>query len=342
MSAPFLAVIQQGMTRYVMPIMVTVANLSNLLSIILFSQRHHRKSSCSIYLIFAATCSIISINWALIPSIKTLNSPPDLFSQFLVLCRLRGYILQVANNLFRTFLILACADRFAMSSVRVGIRSWATVKIAWRTVVVVTVAWLFIASHILIWETIEKSKCSAFGAYATFYTTYILIVIFTPLCLMSFFAFLTLRNMKRLHLRVCPANGERTSRAGQMKRRDTDFLKMVLAEVFVYLILTSPYPIVFLYTTVTANVLNKSATRLQIESFVSFFSNSFLQYLNSGASFFIYMSTSRSFRYQVKQLLLTCGRSIRADSTTSHVAIQRELVQRMATQRISQRQNQAF
>jgi hypothetical protein len=238
MSAPVLAVIQQGLTRYGMPIMVTVANLSNILSIIIFSQRHHRKSSCSIYLIFAAVCSIVSINWALIPTIKTLNNPPDVFSQSLVLCRLRGYILQVANNLFRTFLILACADRFAMSSVRVGIRSWATVKIAWRTVIVAIVVWLFIASHILIWETIENSKCSAFGSYATFYTTYIFIVIFTPLGLMSLFAFLTLRNMKRLRLRVQPANREHTTGVGQMRRRDSDLLKMVIAEVLVYLILT--------------------------------------------------------------------------------------------------------
>lgn len=128
MSAPFLSVIQQGMTRYGMSIMVTTANLSNLLSISIFSQRHHRKSSCSIYLIFAAISAIVSINWALIPGIKALNNPPDLFSQYLILCRLRGYILQVSNNLFRTFLVLACADRFAMSSSRVQIRSWATTK----------------------------------------------------------------------------------------------------------------------------------------------------------------------------------------------------------------------
>ncbi|CAF5026989.1 unnamed protein product, partial [Rotaria sp. Silwood1] len=136
MSAPVLTVIQQEITRYIMPIMVTVATLSNLCSIIIFSKRHHRKSSCSLYLIFAATSTIVSINWAVIPIIKALNSPPDLFSQSLFLCRLKGYILQVANNLYRAFLILACADRFAMSSSNIRIRAWATRKVAWRTVAV--------------------------------------------------------------------------------------------------------------------------------------------------------------------------------------------------------------
>ncbi|CAF0800178.1 unnamed protein product [Adineta steineri] len=335
MSAPFLAIIQQGMTRYIMPIMITVANLSNILSIIIFSRRHHRKSSCSIYLSFAAASAIVSVNWALIPGIKALNNPPDVFSQFLVLCRLRGYILQVANNLFRTFLVLACADRSAMSSSHVSIRSWATTKIAWRTVIVVIIAWLCIPSHLLIWETIENSKCSAFGTYVTFYTTYTFIIIFTPLCLISLFGFLTLRNMKRLRRRVQSVNGQPTITQGQMKKRDSDFVKMILAEVFVYLILTSAYPIVFLYTTVTANTLNKSATRLQIESFISFFSNSFLQYLNSGASFFIYMPTCHAFRSEVKQFILTGGRSSVIDSSIPRITTQRELVQRKTTQNIS-------
>lgn len=78
----------------------------------------------------------------------------------------------------------------------------------------VVIAWLCIASHILIWETIEKSKCSAFGTYTTFYTIYLLTVIFTPPCLMSFFGFLTVRNMKQQRRRLQPMNAEHTSIPG--------------------------------------------------------------------------------------------------------------------------------
>jgi hypothetical protein len=82
MSAPILATIQQGITRYGMPIMITIANLSNLFSIVIFLQKHHRASSCSIYLALAALFAIhvVSINWALIPTINALNNPPDSFS----------------------------------------------------------------------------------------------------------------------------------------------------------------------------------------------------------------------------------------------------------------------
>ncbi|CAF1070597.1 unnamed protein product [Adineta steineri] len=277
MSTSILVTIQQGITRYVMPIMITIANLSNIFSILIFLQKHQRSSSCSIYLVSAATFSIVSINWALIPTIYALNNPPDPFSQSLILCRLRGYILQIANNLYRTYLILACMDRYATSSPSARICRWATKKIAWRAIVITIIAWILIPTHLLIWETVENSKCSAFGTYATLYTIYLLIVIFAPLCLLSLFGFLTLHNLKRLHSHVTHSNANTTITISEKRRkRDIDLQRMVLMEVFVYLVLTSGYPIVFLYTTLTVNVTNKSIIRLQIESFVSFMTNSFL------------------------------------------------------------------
>lgn len=120
-----------------------------------------------------------------------------------------------------------------------------------------------------------------------------------------------------------------------MRKRNSDLVRIVLAEVLIYLILTSAYPIVFLYTTITASDLTKSATRLQIESFISFFSNSVFQYSNAGTSFFIYVSTSRAFRLEVKQLILTHGRSSGLDSSTPRFVTQRQVVQRKMTQVVS-------
>lgn len=154
MSAPFLATIQQGATRYGIPIIISIVNLSSLLSIVIFLQKQRRASSCSIYLVFAAVSSIVAINWALIPTVNALNNPPDSFSQSLVLCRLRGYILQISNNLYRTSLILACVDRYTMSNSSVRIRGWSTKKVAWRTIAIAILAWLIIPCHLLIWETI--------------------------------------------------------------------------------------------------------------------------------------------------------------------------------------------
>jgi hypothetical protein len=152
---------------------------------------------------------------------------------------------------------------------------------------------------------------------------------------MSLFGFLTLRNMKRLRARVLPLNGIFTAASEQRKRRDIDLLKMILTEVMVYIMLTSAYPLVFLYTTITANITNKSATRLQIESFISFMSNAFLQYLNSGSCFFICMATSRIFRSEVKKLILTRGRdNNNNNSSVLTRTTQRELITRKQTERI--------
>ena len=143
---------------------------------------------------------------------------------------------------------------------------------------------------------------------------------------MIFFGCLTVRNMKRLRARILPVNGTLTGAFQQRKRRDIDLLKMVLTEAMVYLILTSAYPFMFLYTTATANI-TKSTTRLQIESFISFMSNSFLQYLNTGSCFFIYISTSRTFRSEVKKLILSRGRE-NTNSSISPGTAQRELITR--------------
>lgn len=132
-----------------------------------------------------------------------------------------------------------------------------------------------------------------------------MIIIFMPLFLMSLFGFLTLRSLKTLSSRVIPVNGIVPVASEQKKKRDIDLLRMVLTEIIVYLILTSAYPLVFLYTTVTANITDKSATRVQIESFVSFISNTCLQYMNHGSRLFIYLATSRIFRSDVKKLILT-------------------------------------
>jgi hypothetical protein len=292
--------IQQAITRYLFPIVVAVGNIGNLLIIAVFTQRNRRKSACSLYLLFGAAANLVNVNWAVVPLIYALEHPPDPFGQSLVLCRLRGYLIHVSNHYFRSLVVFACFDRFAMSSVRMSLRNWSSVKVAWRVISLTFISWLFIASHILIFENIQNGRCFVYGLYGTVFSIYNIIINFLPGCFMIFAGFLTMRNVYHSRTRIDPL-AQITTRGQHMHKKELDLLKIVVIEVCVYLILTTSYPIDLLYTSLTSNIA-KSADRVRIETFVNFIAQNCLLYFTSSSNFFIYVVSSSSFRQDVKKL----------------------------------------
>jgi hypothetical protein len=115
MSTSSLILIQLAVTRYVLPITLGVANLGNLTLMAVFLQKHHRKNPCSRYLLAAAVFGIVGSNWAVAPLIYAADHP-DPFSNSLVLCRTRGYIIHSCAMTLRTLIVLAAADRYALTS----------------------------------------------------------------------------------------------------------------------------------------------------------------------------------------------------------------------------------
>lgn len=70
---------------------------------------------------------------------------------------------------------------------------------------------------------------------------------------------------------------------------------MVIAKVVVNIITSIPYSINLLYGAATYCVADKSAERLDIESFITFLCQ-FLIYMISVAPFYLFMLTSKPFR----------------------------------------------
>lgn len=100
MSLSSLVLIQQDMTRYVLPITLSLGNVGNLICIGFFSQRRHRTNSCSFDLLVAALFSIVGSNWGVVPYIYAFYYP-DPFGKYVVLCRIRLYIVYVCSMSFR-------------------------------------------------------------------------------------------------------------------------------------------------------------------------------------------------------------------------------------------------
>lgn len=302
----FLAIIQQNLTRYGMSSYLTLGNIGNVVNIIIFCQKQHRRNSCSLYLLTASFINIFIINYGMIPTLYSLDHPnPELYS--MIFCKLRLYFLHSALMISRSMVVLACIDRFALSSSSERLRLFCQPKVAFHTIIGILMAWPILALHIPILLRLESGRCTTFGLYSVIYSSYSFLVAgILPPTLMIIFGFKTIRNLNLIRRRIRPNDNENPFR---IKRQDYSLMVMLMWEVIVYLISTAPYPIQTLYLTVTSGV-SKSILRLQIESFITYIAYSFLIYINSSSTFYIYYNTSRSYRHECKRVFTRIRRQL--------------------------------
>lgn len=206
--------------------------------------------------------------------------------------------------MMRSFIVLACIDRYAMCSVQARIRSFSNYRVALRLIPTIVVLWLIVTSYIPALHSIENGRCGMFDAvYLLIYTIYnITTTGFFPPFAMTLFSVLIMINLKRIRVRVQPTTVESVTQ-GTVRKRDRDLLRMTLIEVMIYMITTTPYTIVLVYSTATRS-MSKSREQQQIESFITYVAQSFLLYLNNALPFWIYIFTSRSFRMECKRLFI--------------------------------------
>ncbi|CAF1193760.1 unnamed protein product [Adineta steineri] len=290
------------MTRYLLPTILALGNLGNLFTIAIYTQKNHRKNSCSIYLIGVSCFSLLGSNWAIAPAVYALDNF-DMINRSTVLCRIRGYIIHTSSMSFRYLLVLLCADRYALCNKRVFIRALSRPQIAYRSVAVTTVFWSVVSIHLLIWESIENGRCGVYGIYGQIFSFYVVIFTgFIPIVSMISFGILLGKSLKSLHAQIQPLNS-----CHRLNRRDISLIKLVLVEIIVYIICTALYPPMTVYTQITSSMASsKTAERKQIETFINFIIMSFLLYLNYNTTFYVHLITSKSFRNQVKDLILKC------------------------------------
>ena len=157
------------------------------------------------YLLASAIFGLIGMNWGFATNLNALYQSPDPFTVSLILCRTRGYILQTTSVLFRSMIILACMDRFALSSSQANIRAFSTSKIAWKMIVGTTLFWMIASIHLPIFETIQNNRCYVSGSYGIFFSIYQICLFGVVLPgLMIVFAVLLRKNLKNIRIRVHP------------------------------------------------------------------------------------------------------------------------------------------
>lgn len=295
-------VIQRYLTRYGITTYLTMGNIGLIFNIIIFSQLANRRNSCSLYILIMSCCSLIGLNSAVIPIIYSLDHPNPL-STSLALCRIQYYLRHVFSQSMRTFFILACADRYASCNRRVYIRSFSRYIVAIRIVPLVLLIWLLLGILPTMCYSVTNGICDApSGLSDIIYTSYIMLVLgVLPLIALFTFGILILINLKSTRSRA--RSIQHGNPVAILRKRDRDMMKMLLIELSIYIITTIPNTIVNVYRVSVPKAVTGS-DRQYIESFVYYFARVFLLYLNNALSFWVYLSTSRSFRSEIKSLLL--------------------------------------
>ncbi|CAF1327997.1 unnamed protein product [Adineta ricciae] len=306
MSTSVLSFIQAQFVRYGMAIILVFGCFGNVYAVFFFIRQ--RKNVCALFLLSAAFMNILYLIFNIPINVYSYEfGDPSRYS--MTLCKLRYYIFHVWGQMSRYFILLACIDRYALTHMSANIRLLIGPRLARRLIVIVTLFWHVFPLHILIMTTIKNGQCGYFDLYYILNSIYMLIfVCLVPPISMSVFGYLAFRNMHRLHTRVQPSSPGMTNDAIAIHRQDQNLLRMVLAEVIMYLMTMSIYPVIICELAVTNAIgMNKSLQQTQIESFILFMAQ-FLIYINTSAPFYTYMTVSKTFRHDFKETLRLCIR----------------------------------
>jgi hypothetical protein len=263
-----------------------------------------RRNSCSLYILTMSVCGLLGLHISVIPVIYALDNPNP-SSYDIYFCAIQFYLRHAFNQLMRTFFVIACADRYASCSQKTSIRALSRYEVARRVIPAVILFWLVVAILPTMIRTLENGKCDArSGVYDVIYTVYILMALgIFPLVSLSIFGVLMTKNLKEMRLRVQPTGTSVETGGAVLRKRDRDMMRMLLIELVVYIITTIPNTVMHIYKSV-ANEPGKTKERQQIETFTIYIARIFLLYMSNTFSFWIYASTSRTYRSELKNMII--------------------------------------
>lgn len=236
----------------------------------------------------------------------------------LALCKLCTGTIHILRQISRTMLVLACVDRFLITSDRARFRAFINSKRAKLFVVSSIIFWSIFACHTIIMSTTMNGICAPSGIYSMINTAYLVIFVgLIPFILLVIFAYLTGRNIKQRSIRAQQTKQNGLVQNRIPRQRDHNLLILVISEVVVYLITTFSYSIILLERMISTYIIsNKSVQYTIIEAFIT---NALLLLLtiNNVAPFYIYFVASKSFRRDFKQFIINVYRKVTRQPTVS-------------------------
>ncbi len=298
------------------PILICIGSVSCILSLIVFSQKNLRKNPCTMYLLAFNIINLIMLYTSLLPATISLGYgiSPSLYN--LPYCRCYLYMAILVDVLSPSYLILASIDRMLITSPNTETRRRSTRRLAYISIIGVTVFWILFHSHILFLANITQVAPNSFscyyqsGAELVFISYYSLVIkaFLFPL-LMIIFALLVVRNIRKVrHVAIVPVlTATGTTIRNDLptitvsRSKDRQLFLMLFIDIIVYIIFSVMLSAVHVNEQITQyNV--KTPVQTQFGLFLRFIAV-FLNYISSCIGCYTNFLISKTFRMEIKKII---------------------------------------
>ena len=296
-SSEYLTAVIRNLSRYFLPIVVCIGNVTLILSLIVFSRKSMRKNASSLYFLSFTLANLIFINISINTIFLFFGYQVDPTGGILFICRLEFYIGFVTSLLSSIFLVLASIDRYIMTSSTHHIQRLNTPFLAMKLIILLTIISCLVHIHAFFFIT-RSNKSTRFyscklqtGEYILVLGWYIFLVLgfLTPV-LMIFFGTRTIVNVRRVMIHS----------PDRLHSVDRQLILIMLSQCFIHVVFRLPLPIYFLYDYMTRTIRHQVQYPMM---------NVFLFYIALicfcvpfCTAFFINL-ISRSFRAELKRLV---------------------------------------
>jgi hypothetical protein len=305
---------------YISIVIYIIGIVGNFLNILVLSQRRIRSNPSAILFLISSIAGNIVIVAGLTNRI-TSNWTADLTASIDWICKLRNVLLYGARTIVLWTIVVATIDRWLSSNVNIYWRQMSTMKNVQRNMLIVLLYTCIINAPIIYCYDTDQTgtllRCYG-SSYACRLTTDLIYAFGTtllPLLVMAIFSILIIKNVRLMKSRVqntgivLSHENTNTPQVIQMqirrKKFDRQILIMLLIQVLLLLLFTSPHALQKVYTSFTI-VPPTSSLQGAIQNCI-FNIFSCLTFLASGMPFYIYtLFGGSTFRNAFIDLMKKC------------------------------------
>ncbi|CAF4584006.1 unnamed protein product, partial [Rotaria sp. Silwood2] len=278
--------------------------IGNILNIFVFSQRFYRSNSCAwIFLVLSIVdlVSLVSGLSTLIIAGWTTNPSSHIGS----ICKIRAFLVFSTRTMATWLMVLATIDRWFLSSTNALRRQKSSLKNSqlWTTIIIILSAICYSQQLYCYEANLVDTPLQCYGKTVVCrYLTDLslaLVTVCIPVILMILFSLLIISNIRQSQRRVqilqstiirsianIPSHSNNRNSLGRFKKTEHGILRMLLSQVILSIIFTSPLCLDKFYSSILEH--NGSPVQLTTNAFV--YDLAILIYdISNGITFYIYI-----------------------------------------------------
>lgn len=309
-TAAVLSSITLNINIYGTMVLFIVGIISSALNLLVFLKASLRKNPCTIYLIAINILNVFYVSWTNLVRIFKYSLRLDPSITDIIFCRFLFYSAFLLSNCESTYFIVASIDRVLITSSNANIRARSTPRLAITSLAIITL--FYAIAHIHAFFFIDILRFGPYysvcyyrpGPYTTFLTIYSIgyngIIIIS---LMIIFGLWALTNVRRLgqpkqQTAGQPAGAVPVGRPNTLQPKDRQLIRMLMAELVLYIICKCPVQFVSIYNEITKYQV-KSGEQSSIEqsilqlTYVLFF-------VENCVGAYVNILVSKTFRTELK------------------------------------------